>query len=245
MTYYVTYLKDSLGNNYLGIKVPNSTVTPFLNKLKEILGETEYKDFIQNQISRDNGQYHITVINVSDYNRLLKKEGYKNFINSLNTVFEYEIDDLKMLGVGLAQRSTNRAYFVVVKSEKLDAIRKRYNLGEHDFHITLGFKDRDVFGVRKNKVLEIKSKFKQLLFQSFYKNENWNFIKKIDNFDFSDNDELIPVKITDNTIRFKVSRYYIDVGYIEDKFWILSQFLIKEELPRIPQSEIIKILKEK
>jgi len=39
MTYYITYLKDIQGSNYLGIKVPNDVVEPFLDDLKDILGD--------------------------------------------------------------------------------------------------------------------------------------------------------------------------------------------------------------
>ena len=41
MIYYVTYLKDTIGNNYLGIKFNNEVINPFLDKLKE----EDYKFF--------------------------------------------------------------------------------------------------------------------------------------------------------------------------------------------------------
>jgi hypothetical protein len=76
------------------------------------------------------------------------------FINSLESIFHYEIDDLYMRGIGTATKNTNTTYFIVCNSDKLDAIRKRFNLPEHDFHITLGFNLKDVFGVRKNEVIK-------------------------------------------------------------------------------------------
>jgi sulfatase maturation enzyme AslB (radical SAM superfamily) len=66
----------------------------------------------------------------------------------------YEIDDLEMLGVGTAAKGDNRTYFIVCNSDKLDAVRTRFGLGNQDFHTTLGFKDKDVFGVPKNKIIE-------------------------------------------------------------------------------------------
>jgi hypothetical protein len=96
----------------------------------------------------------MTVINVMDYNRLSKDMGVDKFINSLELVFDYEIDDLEMLGIGTATKDTNTAYFIVCKSDKLDAIRTRYELPKHDFHVTLGFDAKDVFGVPKNKVID-------------------------------------------------------------------------------------------
>ena len=139
MEYYLTNLKDISGNNYLGIKIENGWVEPFLNELKEILGE-DFSKYTNLQQQRDHNSYHITVINVMDYNRLTKEMGISNFINSLDLIFKYPIDDLQMLGIGTASRNENRAYFVVCRSEKLKAIRDRYGLPEQDFHITLGFK---------------------------------------------------------------------------------------------------------
>ncbi len=154
MIYYVSYLKDRLGNNYLGIDVPFEVVEPYLTKLEEIIGKESYETFTKNQQQRDHGNYHITVINVMDYNRLSKELGVDNFVNSLELVFDFEIDDLEMLGVGQAVKETNTAYFIVCQSDKLDAIRTRFNLPKQDFHVTIGFNPKDVFGVPKNKVID-------------------------------------------------------------------------------------------
>jgi len=149
----VTHLKDTLGNNYLGISIPNDIVQPYLNELKEILGE-EYNKFIDNQIKRDNGHYHITVVNVMDYNRLIKEMGITYFTNFLEVVLSFPIDDLNLLGLGKAEKNNNKAFFIVCESDKLDAIRTRCNLPKQDFHITLGFSEKDVFGVWKNELLK-------------------------------------------------------------------------------------------
>ena len=154
MLYYVNYLKDRLGNNYLGLKIPIDIIQPFLVKLKDILGEVDYNIFTENQIKRDGGHYHITVINVMDFNRLSKKLSIDKFVNSLDLIFKYPIDDLKLLGIGRVQKDENVAYFVVCDSDKLDAVRTRFELPKQDFHITLGFSLKDVFGVPKNEILE-------------------------------------------------------------------------------------------
>jgi hypothetical protein len=243
MTYYLTYIKDSLNQNYLGINIPNGVVQPFLNELKDLIGESDYEEFTSYQQKRDHGSYHITVINAMDYNKLAKEHGISNFVNSLDSVFKYELDDIRMLGLGTAERNGNRAYFIVCESDKLDAIRKRYNLPKHDFHITLGFHHKDVFGVPKNKVIDKKDKFLKLLEIEFYKNENWNFIKKIENFDLDTNLELIPIKISETNIKLMCGNEYIHVGYLDDgeKFWIMSKYPVDEKLPRLPMTEIKKI----
>ena len=118
MNYYLNYLKDAVGNNYLGINISNEIAQPFLNELKEIIGEEDFKIYTDNQKKRDHGHYHITVINVMDYNKLTKEEGVDKFVNSLEPIFKYEIDDLKMMGIGTATKNENRAYFIVCECDK-------------------------------------------------------------------------------------------------------------------------------
>ncbi len=153
MTYYVEHIKDAIGQNYLGIRIDNLEVLPFLDKLRSLLGNEDYDLYTQKQQTRDHGVYHMTVINVMDYNRLAKGMGVDNFVKAIQPIFDYEIDDLEMLGVGKAEAKGNTAYFVVCQSDKLEAIRTRFELPKHDFHITLGFNAKDVFGVPKNETI--------------------------------------------------------------------------------------------
>jgi hypothetical protein len=243
MTYYITHLKDVIGNNYIGIKIPNEVAQPYLNFLKEEIGEDNFNKYTENQQRRDNGDYHITVVNVADYNRLSKEMGIDKFVNSLDNIFKYEIDDLKMKGVGTAVKNENRAYFIVCDSDKLEAVRCRYELNTHDFHVTLGFSPRDVFGVRKNEVMKKSSKFLQLLAQEYYKRENWNFIKKIENYNLDPNSEVIPLKIEETFIKVKVDGMFMDIAYLDDKFWVVTCYSANEDLPRLSETEIAKKLK--
>lgn len=240
MINYITYIKDQLGNNFLGIKISTDTIKPHLDDLKDIIGEDKFIEYTGYK-KKYNNDYYLTVIDVMEYNELSSKSG---FINSLDNLFNYEIDDLKMMGVGLAERNSNKAYFVVCKSDKLEAVRNRYDLSEKDFHITIGFKYKNVFGVRKNQVLDKKDKFKQILAQSFFDKENWNFVKKIRNFNLNENEEIIPISISETIIKLRVNNYYIDVGYLDEseEFWIMAKYPVKDKLPRLPQSMIAKIL---
>ena len=246
MVYYINYLKDTLGNNYLGLDIPKHVVEPFLNELKDILGEDDYVTFTENQIKRDGGHYHITVINVMDYNRLSKQMGIDKFVNSLDPIFKYPIDDVRLLGVGRAQKNENTAFFVVCNSEKLDAVRTRFELSNHDFHTTLAFLYKDVFGVPKNEIFKKESKFIQLLRSEFYKNDNWSFVKRIKNFDLDPKAEIIPVKLTDTTLKVKCEGFYLDIGYSEDGecLRIYTKYSVEEDLPRLSETEISRILKK-
>lgn len=152
MEYYINYIKDVTGSNYLGVDIPKVIIESFLIELKSILG-VEFEIYANNKKNRDGDHYHITVMPVREYNMLSKQMGMKNFINSLELILKYPIDDLKMIGIGTASDRDNTTYFIVVNSDKLDAIRNRYDLPKHDFHITLGFDKKDVFGVRKNQII--------------------------------------------------------------------------------------------
>lgn len=244
MIYYLSHIRDSIGNNYLGIKIPYDTVLPFLDKMKNHLSEDEFQIYTQNQQNRDHGSYHITVINVMDYNRLSKEMGMSNFVSSLENVFKYPIDDLRMMGIGSASKNENTAYFIVCKSEKLESIRKRYNLPDHDFHVTLGFHYRDVFGVAKDKVLKEESKFLKLLKSEFYKKENFNFIKKIENFKIDPEEDIIPISISENYLKIYSGGMIMDIGILEDQnqLWVMASYKAEKDPVRLPTTEIIRIL---
>jgi hypothetical protein len=116
--------------------------------------EEDFQIFTQNQKNRDHGRYHITVINVMDCNRLSKEMGMVNFVKSVELAFEYPVEDLELLGLGTASKNDNTAYFIVCQSDSLDAVRTRFNLTKQDFHTTLGFNTKDVFGVPKNVLID-------------------------------------------------------------------------------------------
>lgn len=244
MQYFLSYIRDVVGNNYLGLKIDKDLVEPFLNELKEILG-SEYETYTNLQQQRDHGSYHITVINTMDYNKLSKSDLDK-FINSLEPIMKYPIDDLQMLGVGTAQKNENRAYFVVCRSEKLQAIRKRYELPEQDFHITLGFKFKDVHGIRKNEVLKKTSKFIQLLSAEYLKKENFEFLRKIDNWDENPDLEIIPISLSESYLKIKVGDLLMDIGLTEDnKFQIFTRYKDDKNLSRMSTTELLKIITKK
>lgn len=246
MTYYLEYLKDSVGNNYIGINIYKDTVSPFLDRLKNIL-EGEYDTYVKNQQNRDHGHYHITVINVMDYNRLSKEMGIDKFINSLESCFDYEIDDLKLMGLGTAQKNDNRAYFIVVNSDKLNQIRERFNLPPHDFHITLGFKWKDVFGVRKNEVIKEIDPFLKLLKKHYYnQDETFDFIKQIPNFEGDREKDIEPIEISDTTFTFRCghNQYYTISLLSPDGIRVVANWQDNTEKPILSNYLINKKFKD-
>jgi len=151
MTKYITHIKDSIGNNYLGVKFTEEETKSFLEKLKEEVGEEKFEILTTNQQNRDKG-YHMTLLPVAEYNKVSKNMGMANFVNSLEKVFNYEVDDLEFMGIGegIDNKRGNTSYFIVCNSDKLDAVRTRYELTKKDLHITIGFDRKDVFSVDKS-----------------------------------------------------------------------------------------------
>jgi hypothetical protein len=245
MIYRVEYLKDVVGNNYLGINIWKDAVHPYLEQMEEILGD-DFPVYSGYQQDRDRGHYHITVINVMEYNRISSEMGIDSFVNSLESVFDFEFDDLKFMGIGTAERSGNRAYFVVVRSEKLQAVRKRYGLTEQDFHITLGFKHKDVFGVRKNEVITINDPFIKLLKKKYYnETESFGFLREIENFDFDLDKEIYPVKIEDSSATFKIGDLdYFTVALIGNGLRIAAKWQDSEKKPILSNYLINKKFKD-
>jgi hypothetical protein len=242
----IEYLKDTLGNNYLGLAINPIEVEPYLEKLKAILGE-QYEIYTGNQKNRDLGKYHITVINVMDYNSLINRLGIDTFVNSLEVVFDFEIDDVKMIGIGKAEKAGNTAYFVVIRSEKLDAIRNKYELPEQDFHITIGFKYKDVFGVRKNEVIKDTDGFLDILSHIYFKNhESFDFIKELDNFEGDTELEIEPIKIekTNATFRNGVGNYFT-IALVENSLRVVAQWGDDSNKPILARTLVARKLKEK
>lgn len=240
MIQYVQYLKDNLDNNFLGIKIFEDGIEPYMTRLSQILGD-QFEIYTKNKKILDRGEFFIEVVSVFEYDRLIHELGMDNFINSLESVFDYEVDDIKFLGLGKAQLSSNTSYFIVVRSQKLEDIRDKYELPKIDFHITLGFKWKDVKGVRKNQIIKEKSNFIQLLSDDFYKHdETFEFIKNIENFSGDSELEVEPIKIEENWATFRIGRnLYFIVALVENKFRITAEWFGKSDTP-ILSNTIVK-----
>ena len=125
-------------------------------------------------------------------------------------------------------------------------MRESYGLQKHDFHITLGFKWKDVHGVRKNELFKINSQFIKTLKEEFYKKENFNFVKKISNYDLSSELDVIPISITDNHLKVCCGDWIMDIGLLEkdSKLFIFTKYKKTSEVLRLPLTEVSRILNQ-
>jgi hypothetical protein len=245
MSTYIQYLKDTLGSNFLGLKIYQTQVDSFLETMRKVLGDN-FEIYTNNQKLRDKDGYHLSVISVIEYDNLCREQSIDKFINSLEAIFNYEIDDLKLLGLGKASDSVNTSYFIVCNSDKLNQIREKYDLPKTDLHITLGFKWKDVYGVRKNEVIEEKSDFIKLLSDNFYNHhETFEFLKNISNFTADSELEIDPVKIQETSATFRIGKnLYFTVSLVENEFRIVAEWFGKADIPILSTSIVKRKLKE-
>ncbi len=197
----IEYIKDITNNNFLGINIYPEFVHSYLERMKTILGD-EFEEYIKYQQDRDLGKHHCTVFNVSDLNKITKDTTKIPLINDL---LEVNINDFVPMGLGTIERQGNKTYFIVIRSSQLQEIRKSFNLDEIDFHVTLGFKYKDVNGLRKNVVLSDSDPFIGCLKQYYLDyNSCFNFCKELEGYKFDLNKDIYCTKITDIYAEFKV-----------------------------------------
>lgn len=245
MKHYITILKDSTGDNYLGIELDYNVVQPFLNQLQEILGDT-FEQYTKLQQDRDMGKYHITVLNVSEFNQTSKQMGFDKFTNQLQHLMRVGFDDIRLLGIGSSEKSGNTAYYVVIESELLDEVRNTFNLDPKDFHVTLGFKWKDVHGVPKNKVMKTNQSFLMKL-KSSYTNEGgtFEFIKGLPNFDYDFFKQIEPIEINETNAKFRCGMNdYFQVSLIDNKLFITAKWQDTNKLPILSNTLVEKKFKQ-
>ncbi|NCQ51487.1 hypothetical protein GW796_06250 [archaeon] len=134
---------DSKGNDYLALDISPSNFLPY----ESFMINHGFNHEVNLKKERDNGKYHITLINVAQWGFLIKKGETDSILKQYNN----QLFKLTPYGIGKAEKNGNTAYFLIFENDLLNNIRINSNLEQHDFHMTLGFKDKDVFGKPKNR----------------------------------------------------------------------------------------------
>lgn len=238
------FIKDIAGNNYVGINIYPEMLHPFLEKMKAHLGD-EYEEYVKYQQDRDRNHYHCTVLNVADLNKAYANLENVNVINDL--INSVEIEDFQTLGLGSVQRNENKAYYVVCRSSQLQGIRRKFKLEEIDFHITLGFKHRDVFGLRKNVVLKDAEPFISELRKYYIDFESFDFIKELERYEYELSEDIYCTKIMPTYANFKVGNTAgtidcFSVSLINDALVISCKWKSSEEIPYFSNTLILRKL---
>ena len=142
-------LTDTIGNKYIGIDIEPMSIVTELNKWEESFADNMQEQLVNmksNKNHRDNGKFHITIMNVMEVNKLVKEDSNKR--KDLNLLLGRTVN-CDIIGIGLANNTDNITNFIVIESEELNSIREDFSLKKQDYHITLGFDKKDVFGKSK------------------------------------------------------------------------------------------------
>lgn len=245
MGHYLEILKDTLGSNYIGINFDKQEILPFINQLQEILGES-FDEYSNLQQKRDNGKYHMTFISVMEFNEKSKEVGLDKFMNQLNHLMKVDFDDIRKPGIGTVEKSGNKSYFIVLNSNLLNEARQSLGLDEKDFHITIGFKWKDVHGVRKNEVMKPHNSFLNKLSASYQKEgDSFEFIKGFENFDYDFFKLIEPIQINETNAIFRCGdNDYFQVSLVDDKLYITGKWQDTNKLPILAQTLVDRKLKQ-
>ncbi len=243
----IEYIKDSINNNYIGIKFYDTETYKYIHELKEYLGDDVAEEYMSYQKKRDNNSYHMTILNVMEYNNIVGEMNMDKALNYFDNIFRnYIIDDIRLLGIGTAKRNENEAFFIVCKSEKIDKLRETLSLDKKDLHITIGFKYKDVFGIPKDTIITKDTTFLKLLSKQFYKNENFEFVKNLYGYNTLYVDYIIePIKLNDNWMTLRIfNNKYITISEINGNLQITGQWEDINKHNIIPNSILYKKLKK-
>lgn len=139
----VVELTDNQGLKYVGGKVSKADLLVYLQQMKNILG-SEFSSFRERQAIRDHHTFHVTLINPYELQAITR------------TIKFGEKFSVSLLGLGRVVKEEQATYFVVAQSPQAQFFRQTLVLPAKDFHVTLGFKPKDIFGVSKNETSLIK-----------------------------------------------------------------------------------------
>jgi len=165
-------LKGNLVFNggYLGLN--GEIVEDCCDKHKEMIEKHVPRDYVKKKEERDKGgHHHITLMLKQDVKKAIESlpstfpslipanaTASSLTIEDLLNVMEKTLDlsDLKPLGIGRVAKSGAEALFVVVEWPSANQFLNTVGADKRDFHVTLGFKDKDIHGVAKNQTTLLK-----------------------------------------------------------------------------------------
>lgn len=140
-------LKDVNGSTYIGIDLPATSVSKYIEVLDRELGKEDAEAFVENLLRRNGDRFHCTVFNVMECGKM----GSACVGDILESTKEYQVS---MLGIGRGENSDKDVtYFIVCESPQIDELRLDYGFAPKDLHVTLAFSKKDIFNIDKSKVL--------------------------------------------------------------------------------------------
>ena len=141
----IEQVKDANGRNCLAVRIDSLELHGRLTEMRSLVDRKSYDLMTEAQAADFGGEYHISVIDAAEYDSFVKSNPSR-FVEALQAVFDYEIDDVVLAGLVSEKLDGFESYYVVCESEKLRAVRTRFGLATSGFHVTLGYQGKDVAG---------------------------------------------------------------------------------------------------
>lgn len=133
-----------LKSSYQALEVRPDAMAPALNQLRSAMSPDLFSHVVKRKAERDEEEsYHLTILDPKEF-RKLKNEGRLDELQR-EKPFHFEL-----LGVGTAANDRSQTWFAVARSVAIDHYRYKLGLPRKDLHVTLGFTESDVHGVRKD-----------------------------------------------------------------------------------------------
>ncbi len=142
----IQLLKDVSGQNYIGVNFNTNTedanggsLNPFI---KFFLDEIPDAGAMHNKLlERNHNKLHATLFNVMECKQT----------ESVWQCVGEDVTDIKFIGVGSISKDNKVTYYIVIESDKLNALRQQYGYANKHFHITIGYNVSDLFHAAKDK----------------------------------------------------------------------------------------------
>lgn len=133
MTKRIEHKKNVEGKYFLAVAMDSLELHNQLTEMMRMVGKDKFVEAVTGIDS-----YELTVVRPSEYIALTESMGLGNFVEAVQRVLDYEIDDLTIMGLGRANEGKSVEYRVLVESDKLSAVRTRFGLVGKGFEISVG-----------------------------------------------------------------------------------------------------------
>jgi atypical dual specificity phosphatase len=101
------------------------------------------QEYINNRVKRDGEHHHITLIQKNE----LESKVMIDLLETIKTCKYYS--KMFNIGIGRATKGNEEVYYQIIYWPIGNEIRRELNLPPKDFHVTLGFKNKDIHGINK------------------------------------------------------------------------------------------------
>ena len=201
------------------------------SKIQQYLSLTIPKEWQDKRQERDGTDYHITIVNPQDDKTNMTNEDFPENM-------DYDVIGFK---------KTNDVAFLVINYPAGDKYRKQLGLQEHNFHITLGFVQNDIYTIDKSINCLEKKDFLNI---GFYKNKT-TIEKQLKNISclykhYPDDIEILKEYINCLTLTKQYDdaiNYSYNLLYVDCNSGVYSILKIKEKADRLDSKVITEMWK--